>query len=133
MGRGSRIWPGPGRRPEVGRLRASHSGRRARARRHRPGLARRTPGPGPPTGGLAGFKVADASDPQATRSALAKIAEQLGPVDLLIANAGVGESTPARSFSADSFERMVRVNLIGAAHAIEAVLPSMIGRKSGHV
>ncbi|WP_435009627.1 SDR family NAD(P)-dependent oxidoreductase [Tundrisphaera lichenicola] len=84
-------------------------------------------------GGTAIVALADASDPASTRSALSEIARQLGPVDLLIANAGVGEPTPARSFSAEAFERMVRVNLTGAAYAIDAVLPSMIERGRGQI
>ena len=46
-------------------------------------------------GGTAVVEVADAGDPDATRSALEAIARRLGPIDLLVANAGVGESTPA--------------------------------------
>jgi short-subunit dehydrogenase len=84
-------------------------------------------------GGTAAVAVADASEPDATRSAIRSLADRLGPVDLLIANAGVGISTPAAGFSAEAFERMVRVNLLGAAFAIEAALPSMIERRSGHV
>jgi short-subunit dehydrogenase len=84
-------------------------------------------------GGSAVVEVADAGDPEATRSALVAIARRLGPIDLLVANAGVGESTPGAAFSAEAFERMVRVNLIGAAYAIEAVLPSMIDRGRGQI
>src|SRR4051794_18642886 len=84
-------------------------------------------------GGTAVVEVADAADPGATRSSLDAIARQLGPIDLLVANAGVGEATPARAFSAETFERMVRVNLIGAAYAVEAVLPSMIERGRGQI
>jgi short-subunit dehydrogenase len=84
-------------------------------------------------GGSAVVEVADAGDPDATRSALGAIARRLGPIDLLVANAGVGESTTGPAFSAEAFERMVRVNLIGAAYAIEAVLPSMIDRGQGQI
>jgi short-subunit dehydrogenase len=52
---------------------------------------------------------------------------------LLIANAGVALGTSALDFSAERFERMVRVNVIGAAQAIEAVLPSMIERQTGQI
>ena len=84
-------------------------------------------------GGKAYVAVADAADPLATRSALAEIAGKLGPVDLLIANAGVGRSALARDFSGEAFEGMVKVNLIGAAYAIEAVLPTMIRNRRGHI
>lgn len=84
-------------------------------------------------GGTAAVEAADAADPEATRSALAAIARQLGPVDLLIANAGVAEPTPGIAFPAGAFDRMVRVNLTGAAYAIEAVLPSMVERRRGQI
>lgn len=85
-------------------------------------------------GGIAAVAPADAADPSATRAALGRIAEALGgPIDLLIANAGLGLSTPAVDFSAADFERMVRVNLLGAAYAIEAVLPGMIRMGRGHL
>ena len=50
-----------------------------------------------------------------------------------MANAGVGISTPARNFSGEAFDRMVRVNLSSVGYAIEAVLPSMIERRRGQI
>ena len=84
-------------------------------------------------GGTAVVSPADAGDPVALRSAFGSIVERLGPVDLLIANAGIGIGFTARDFSAEAFERMVRVNLTGAVHAIEAVLPSMLERRRGQI
>jgi short-subunit dehydrogenase len=52
---------------------------------------------------------------------------------LLIANAGVFIETTAPSFRADLIEAHLRVNLLGAANSIEAVLPGMIERKRGHL
>ena len=84
-------------------------------------------------GGIALVAPADATDPAALRAAFEAIARDLGPVDLLIANAGVGIGTPARAFSADSFDRMVRLNLSSVGYAIEAVLPSMLERRRGQI
>ena len=84
-------------------------------------------------GGTAFVAPADAADPAALRAALAAIVEGLGPVDLLIANAGFGIATPAREFSAEAFDRMIGVNLSGAAHAIEAVLPRMLRERRGQI
>lgn len=85
-------------------------------------------------GGVAEVAPADAADPDATRGAIRALVEALGgPVDLLIANAGVGAPVPATAFSAAAIERIVRVNLLGAASAIEAVLPEMLRRQSGHL
>src|SRR5207302_10265990 len=59
-------------------------------------------------GGVAVVATADATDPAAIRSAFARLAEQLGPIDLLIANAGVGLSTPAAGFPADTCHQIGR-------------------------
>jgi short-subunit dehydrogenase len=84
-------------------------------------------------GGTAVVAPADAGDRAATHAAIGRIAEALGPIDLLIANAGLGLGTAAFRFDAEDFERMVRVNLLGAAYAIEAVLPEMLRRRRGHL
>lgn len=84
-------------------------------------------------GGRAAVATADAGDPSATRAAIRTLTEAIGPIDLLIANAGVALPSPGGRFSADSLDGMVRVNLIGAAYAIDAVLPSMMERGCGQI
>jgi short-subunit dehydrogenase len=84
-------------------------------------------------GGTAFVAPADAADPAALKAAIGAIVEALGPVDLLIANAGLGISTPALAFSADAFDRMIRVNLASVGHAIEAVLPRMLREGRGQI
>ena len=84
-------------------------------------------------GGIAEVAEADASDRLATKLAIESLAERLGPIDLLIANAGKGESWPSGEFSSEIVDRVVRVNLLGPCHAIETVLPGMIARKRGRI
>ncbi len=84
-------------------------------------------------GGTAAVAVADAAEIEATRAAIRRLAGQLGPVDLLIANAGVGVPLTVEEFSAEAMAWMVRVNLVGAVAAIEAVLPSMLERGNGQL
>src|SRR5579863_23528 len=50
-------------------------------------------------GGVAEFAVADAADRAATKAAIESLNDRLGPIDLLIANAGMGESWNAGEFS----------------------------------
>src|SRR5688572_24750363 len=45
-------------------------------------------------GGTAAFEQADILDRQATVAAIHRLRDRLGPVDLLVANAGVGLPTP---------------------------------------
>jgi len=75
----------------------------------------------------------DVADRNSTLEAVRGLAAKLGPVDVLIANAGVGQTAGADPMNVLSFEQMVRVNLLGVAHAFEAVMESMLARKSGHL
>jgi NAD(P)-dependent dehydrogenase (short-subunit alcohol dehydrogenase family) len=77
--------------------------------------------------------VADVTDRAALGKAVARLREQLGGIDLLIASAGIGRETTALSMCADDIEAQVRVNLIGVANSIEAVLPDMIARRNGQL
>jgi NAD(P)-dependent dehydrogenase (short-subunit alcohol dehydrogenase family) len=77
--------------------------------------------------------VADVTDRAAHLAAAADLAQRLGPVDVLIACAGIGLETGADPFRAADVEAQIRVNLIGVANSIEAVLPGMLERGRGHL
>jgi short-subunit dehydrogenase len=79
------------------------------------------------------WAAADVTDRESLSQAIQDLEQRLGPVDRLIACAGVGQATPAEAFPADVFETVVRVNLIGVANSIQAVLPGMIQRRRGHL
>jgi short-subunit dehydrogenase len=84
-------------------------------------------------GGSAAFAVADVADRPQVLAAIADLAGQLGPVDLLVANAGVGAPTLIEPFNVDDIENQFRVNVLGVVYAIEAVLPDMLSRGRGHI
>jgi short-subunit dehydrogenase len=84
-------------------------------------------------GGTAALAEADVADREATVAAVRSVAGQLGPVDLLIANAGVGAPTTLEPFNVGDVEKMFRVNVLGVVYSIEAVLPQMLERKKGHI
>ena len=76
----------------------------------------------------------DARDPAAVAEAVRRTEDTLGPLDLLLANAGsftaggrLWETDP------DTWWRDVEVNLRGPALAMHAVLPGMVSRGSGRV
>jgi len=76
----------------------------------------------------------DMADPAQVRDAHQRIAEQLGPVDVLVNNVGVNQ--PATLFldtSDEVFERILTVNFMSAVRATRLVLPSMIERRTGSV
>jgi NAD(P)-dependent dehydrogenase (short-subunit alcohol dehydrogenase family) len=77
--------------------------------------------------------VADVTDRPALIAAVRQLEERLGPVDRLIACAGIGRFTAATTFPAQEFESVIRVNLLGVANGVEAVVPGMVERKKGHL
>jgi NAD(P)-dependent dehydrogenase (short-subunit alcohol dehydrogenase family) len=75
--------------------------------------------------------VVDIVDADAVRAAFERLSARLGPVDILINNAGVSrhpslERTPPAGFHDD-----VDINLNGAFNCTHAVLPPMKARRSG--
>ncbi len=84
-------------------------------------------------GGAAHVLPLDVADHAAVTDAVALIERDIGPLHTLLLNAGVGDNTPADGFDADTFEWIVRVNLLGVAYCLEAALPHLIARRAGHV
>jgi short-subunit dehydrogenase len=84
-------------------------------------------------GGAAHALACDVGERASVHAAAAACAAALGPVDLLVANAGVSENTHAGSLDAREVERLVRVNYLGSVYAVEAVLPGMLARGSGQL
>lgn len=67
------------------------------------------------------------------RAAVERTERELGPIDLLVANAGVSVMTEPDSLDAEEVERVMRVNFFGAVYCVEAVLPGMLERRRGHL
>jgi len=81
---------------------------------------------------VAGY-ICDVSDRSAVQASFLKAQEELGVPDLLIANAGIGRSFSARRFEIETVEQIHKTNVLGAIYCIEAVLPGMLERRSGHI
>jgi short-subunit dehydrogenase len=84
-------------------------------------------------GGTAELAAADVADRTQTLDAIHHLAGRLGPVDLLVANAGVGAPTLLDPVNIADVEKMFQVNVLGVVYAIEAVLPEMLRRGRGHL
>lgn len=85
-------------------------------------------------GGLAAAASADLSDPQAAATAVKTVRDELGPVDLLVNNAGIsGPIGPAWEVREEQWWRTVEVNLRGVALCSRLVLPEMVGRRRGRI
>lgn len=75
----------------------------------------------------------DITSRQTMHDAFRKLESELGPTNVIIANAGVALNNPIKNFSADIFEKQIAVNLIGMANTLEPILPGLIERKQGHI
>ncbi len=84
-------------------------------------------------GGVARSYVLDVSSRDDTLAAMRRAAQDLGPCDLLIANAGVSYPIKVEKFDSAKAEALMKVNFLGVLHALDAVLPEMIQRRKGHV
>ncbi len=74
----------------------------------------------------------DVADGAAVETAVRHAEKVLGgPIDLAVANAGVGINTHAAKFHLADADQMIRVNVIGTMNLFAAVIPSMIERRSG--
>ncbi len=77
--------------------------------------------------------VADVADRVALVAALAEIEQALGPVSVLVNNAGFGSWDAVVETDPDLFRRAIDVNYLGTVHATLFVLPGMLARGRGHI
>jgi short-subunit dehydrogenase len=75
----------------------------------------------------------DVTDMEANEAVVTRIEETLGPLDLVVLNAGSYFPVTAGNFSAENFKKTVDVNLNGTANGLAPVLRRMVARRQGHV
>jgi short-subunit dehydrogenase len=75
----------------------------------------------------------DVTDLDACRQTAKSIEADMGPLDLVVMAAGIWIIRDIESFAAEDSIKAMRVNYEGAASVIDAVLPSMMQRRAGHV
>ena len=76
---------------------------------------------------------ADVRDAQAVRAAADQIRAELGPIDVMIANAGIGTSKDGSQLNPDQVAEVININVLGAVNSVAAVAPEMVERKSGQL
>jgi 3-hydroxybutyrate dehydrogenase len=75
----------------------------------------------------------DVTEEAAVEKTFSEIAGKLGPVDILINNAGTGFATDLSACSLADYRRIFETNVTGAFLCTRAVLPAMKERKGGHI
>ncbi|MEH7526220.1 3-ketoacyl-ACP reductase [Bacillus sp. JJ1503] len=73
------------------------------------------------------------SELESVQHAVDHIKSDLGPIDILINNAGVAKFGGFLDLTPEEWENIVRVNLMGVYNVTRAILPDMIDRKSGDI
>jgi NADP-dependent 3-hydroxy acid dehydrogenase YdfG len=86
------------------------------------------------SGGLRALTVpCNIRNPSAIQSAYSYIVQEVGPVDVLVNNAGISIFKSFVDTSLEEFEAVYETNFRGPIAAIKVVLPSMIEQKQGHI
>lgn len=75
----------------------------------------------------------DVTDAAAVGDAVSRIESEIAPIGLAVLNAGTHRPMTARDFKAADVEVLLRLNVMGVAHCLEALLPLMIGRGRGQL
>lgn len=84
-------------------------------------------------GAKAVIVTADVADRTAVEAAVTQVETTLGPIDILINNAGIGTFAKLVDMAPAEWEHIVQVNLFGTYYATRAVLPGMIARETGDI
>ena len=84
-------------------------------------------------GGKASSMVVDLTDPQAVRAAVEKVEAEIGPIDVLVNNAGWDLFVPFLKSEPDYWSKLIDINLKSVLNITHPVVAKMAERKSGRV
>ncbi len=82
---------------------------------------------------VAAWREADVLDGGALNAALDGLEQELGPIDIVVANAGYGMSESPRRHRPGEAIRLYDTNLFGMLRLIDWALPRFVERRSGHI
>lgn len=82
--------------------------------------------------GLFGVEC-DVTSSEQVDAAFSAVEAELGPVQVLVSNAGIADDTLLMRMSEDSFQRVVDANLTGAFRVAKRATPAMLRSRSGRM
>ena len=77
--------------------------------------------------------LCDVADPAAVRRMVADGIDRLGKIDILVSNVAIRPHKPLTDVSDDEWHQVINTNLSSAFYLCKAVLPGMLGRRSGSI
>jgi NAD(P)-dependent dehydrogenase (short-subunit alcohol dehydrogenase family) len=83
--------------------------------------------------GRAHAVVLDISDFASVAPVVGRVQQEIGPIDVLVNNAGYGHEGTLEESPLEDLRRQFDVNVFGAVAMIKAVLPQMRERRAGHI
>lgn len=75
----------------------------------------------------------DISKPDSIEETVKQIEKKVGPVDVLINNAGLGYTNEFLQFDMEKAEQIFRVNVLGLMYLTQLIAIKMADRQSGHI
>lgn len=84
-------------------------------------------------GSRVGWAEADVADWESIRAATTRLEADLGPCELMVANAGLGQGGASERLDPLAASRLFRVNIDGVLNSVLAVLPGMLSRGAGQI
>lgn len=75
----------------------------------------------------------DVTDAAAVAAAVQHVEAEIAPIGIAVLNAGTHRPMAAESFRAADVEGLLKLNVLGIANCLEALLPRMIARRQGRL
>jgi len=79
------------------------------------------------------YATADVSSIKEVNAAVEKLKTSLGPVDILINNAGIGKFGKFLELEPEEWKKIIDINLLGVYYVTRAVLPQLIDKNGGDI
>ena len=67
------------------------------------------------------------------RAGIAKVEEEMGPIDIVVANAGITRDAPFHKMTPQQWQEVIDTNLTGVFNTVHPIWPGMRERKFGRV
>jgi 2-hydroxycyclohexanecarboxyl-CoA dehydrogenase len=84
-------------------------------------------------GGNAVAYNVDVADRASVDTAMAKVRDELGPIDIVVTSAGRSEFQKFESITVESWESIFAVNVLGTFHCIQAAIADMVAARWGRI